>query len=160
MLPSFLLSFSSPTNSLDSIQFIQALRALIKTSDGDLRRAITYLQSASRLHAATKTPLTAISVQEIGGVVPDHVMKTLSESLGVEYPQEDVEMDEGTGGNKGRKLSGFEGVQKAVEKVCREGYSATQILSQVSLFLSIPFTWHKILIHTFLFLCSFTTFSS
>lgn len=97
---------------------------MIKTSDGDLRRAITYLQSASRLHAAAKTPLTVISVQEIGGVVPDDVMTTLGRALGVEV-QGDVEMDGGRSG------SAFEKVQNAVDNVVREGYSATQLLTQV-----------------------------
>jgi len=108
------------------------LSALIKTADGDLRRAITYLQSASRLHAASKTPLTATSVQEIGGVVPDGVLRALGRALGVDGLAEagdDVEMGDGV--NKGRK-GGFEVMQAAVVKVCREGYSATQILTQVS----------------------------
>ncbi|ORY59443.1 replication factor C [Leucosporidium creatinivorum] len=106
-----------------------ALRALIKTSDGDLRRAITYLQSASRLHSATTppTPLTAISVQEIGGVVPDGVMAELAKALGVESGAEDVEMGEPSG----RTVGAFETVQRAVEKVVREGYSATQVLTQL-----------------------------
>lgn len=114
---------------------LKALKALIKTSDGDLRRAITYLQSASRLHAATKTPLTAISVQEIGGVVPDGVMNELGKALGVEM-DEDIEMDGNGGGSggAGKSKSAFENVQRAVLKVCREGYSATQVLSQVCLF--------------------------
>ncbi|KAM0753630.1 P-loop containing nucleoside triphosphate hydrolase protein [Meredithblackwellia eburnea MCA 4105] len=109
----------------------EALAALIKTSDGDLRRAITYLQSASRLHAADKTPLTAISVQEIGGVVPDHIMKSLVRALGVDVVEEEdedvdmeVDLDE-------EKRGPFELVQRAVERVTREGYSATQILIQL-----------------------------
>lgn len=108
---------------------VQALAALIKTADGDLRRAITYLQSASRLHAASKTPLTALSVQEIGGVVPDSVLRALGRALGVDgldEPGEDVDMET----NKGGK-GAFEILQTAVVKVCREGYSATQVLSQL-----------------------------
>ncbi|GAA6008914.1 hypothetical protein JCM10207_004023 [Rhodosporidiobolus poonsookiae] len=112
-----------------------ALQALIKTSDGDLRRAITYLQSASRLHAATSEPLTATSVQEIGGVVPDSVMAELGRALGVREEEEgdgDVEMSE-VGGGTGRKVrkGSFEQVQRAVEKIVREGYSAVQVLSQL-----------------------------
>ncbi|KAL8293086.1 hypothetical protein RQP46_000780 [Phenoliferia psychrophenolica] len=106
----------------------EALKALIKTSDGDLRRAITYLQSASRLHAADNTPLTALSVQEIGGVVPDQIMARLVVALGVENPDlEDVEMED----VKDAKRSGFEKVQSAVEMITREGFSATQILTQL-----------------------------
>ncbi|BGP13903.1 hypothetical protein JCM10213_002544 [Rhodosporidiobolus nylandii] len=103
-----------------------ALQALIKTSDGDLRRAITYLQSASRLHAATGEPLSATSVQEIGGVVPDDVMAELGRALGV---REDDGMD--VDAARGPKKGSFEQVQRAVEKISREGYSAVQVLSQL-----------------------------
>ena len=42
------------------------LDTLIETSDGDLRRAITYLQSASRLHAGsavTKQSIVEIAIK-------------------------------------------------------------------------------------------------
>lgn len=114
-----------------------------------MRRAITYLQSASRLHAATKEPITIESIQEIGGVVPDGVMDRLGEALGVsrggrereEDRDGDVDMKED---KKPRVGAGFERVRQAVENVVREGYSATQILSQVrilSLFLSPTAFW-------------------
>lgn len=111
---------------------LQALRALIKTSDGDLRRAITYLQSASRLHAASSDAITAVSIQEIGGVVPDAAMHQLGRALGVEQSSsgdEDIEMN---GSGRGSAGSDFDIVQRAVEKIVREGYSATQVLIQVS----------------------------
>ncbi|GAA5966832.1 hypothetical protein JCM8115_002289 [Rhodotorula mucilaginosa] len=107
----------------------EALDALIKTSDGDLRRAITYLQSAARLHTATSEPITAVSVQEIGGVVPDPVMRELARALGVR-DEEDGEGDVEMGGT-GQGGSRFERVRKAVEKVIREGYSSVQVLSQL-----------------------------
>ncbi|BGP37984.1 Subunit of heteropentameric Replication factor C (RF-C) [Rhodotorula kratochvilovae] len=105
-----------------------ALTALIRTSDGDLRRAITYLQSASRLAAATGEPISPEGVQEIGGVVPDAVMRALGRALGVREDEEedgDVVMGEAKGGSR------FERVRTAVEKVTREGYSAVQVLSQL-----------------------------
>ncbi|SCZ95832.1 BZ3500_MvSof-1268-A1-R1_Chr8-1g09827 [Microbotryum saponariae] len=108
----------------------EALGALIKTSDGDLRRAITYLQSASRLHGASGTELDSLSVQEIGGVVPDRVMRDLGKALGVTFEDEDEAMQvEDNYGTKGQSAFGV--VRKAVEKVTREGYSATQVLSQL-----------------------------
>lgn len=108
----------------------EALQALIKTSDGDLRRAITYLQSASRLHSATKEPITSFSIQEIGGVVPDVVMEKLAKALGVKDRDGDVEMETENKNKKGE--SPFETVRKAVEKIVREGYSATQIFQPLS----------------------------
>ena len=104
--------------------------ALIKTSDGDLRRAITYLQSASRLHSASETQITAVSIQEIGGVVPDHVLENLSKSLNVGNDEMEVDGIE--------ILSGFDRVRIQVEKIVRDGYSATQILSQVCFSLAHP----------------------
>lgn len=55
-------------------------------------------------------------------------MAELAKALGVETDGEDVEMGEASG----RSRSAFETVQRAVEKVVREGYSATQVLTQVS----------------------------
>ena len=109
----------------------QALAALIRTSDGDLRRAITYLQSASRLAAATGEPISPVGVQEIGGVVPDGVMSEFGRALGVRHDHDDdggdVEMKPAAGSGVGA----FDRVREAVEKVSREGYSAVQVLSQV-----------------------------
>jgi len=74
-----------------------------------------------------------MSVQEIGGVVPDLVMNELGRALGVKDSQNeagdaDVEMSDV------KAVGGFGQVRKAVEKVVREGYSAVQILSQVSFY--------------------------
>ncbi|GAA6062352.1 hypothetical protein JCM10212_005694 [Sporobolomyces blumeae] len=118
----------------------EALEALIRTSEGDLRRAITYLQSASRLHEATGEPMTAVSIQEIGGVVPDYAMERLARALGVPDSNgtgrrpprdDDVEMGDGDDDDGPKARGRFETVRRAVEKVCREGYSATQVLSQL-----------------------------
>lgn len=101
----------------------QAVSALITTSAGDLRRAITYLQSASRLHSAAATPITALSIQEIGGVVPDHIMAMLGRALGV--GTDAMEIDDEVAPSE------FVRVQRAVEQVVREGFSAGQVLTQV-----------------------------
>ncbi|XP_006458476.1 hypothetical protein AGABI2DRAFT_200125 [Agaricus bisporus var. bisporus H97] len=78
--------------------------ALITVSNGDLRRAITYLQSASRLSSSSESPenLRPYDIQEIAGVVPDTFKK-----------------------------SNFTAIQKNVKAIIREGYSATQILIQL-----------------------------
>lgn len=70
--------------------------------------------------------------------MPDPVMRELGRALGVEGPAgdgDDVEMDtaleqDEKSANVGR--GEFEIVQRAVEKIVREGYSATQVLIQVS----------------------------
>ena len=110
----------------------ETIDALISTSQGDLRRAITYLQSASRLALASTPPalITPHDVQEIAGVVPDTVIEDFAAALGIERiggDGMDVDLDE-----SGRvKAKGFDDVKKKVKAITREGYSASQIISQV-----------------------------
>jgi len=65
-------------------------------------------------------------IQEIAGVVPDSVINKFSAVLGIEV--EDV-MD--TSDSLQQKKTSFESINKEVKSLMREGYSATQILSQV-----------------------------
>ena len=110
----------------------EVILALIQTSEGDLRRSITYLQSASRLSVSTTPhiPIRPIDIQEIAGVVPDEIVKGFLEVLGVEMPRTADDMDVDV--NVSRKVAGFDGVQRKVKEIVREGYSTTQLLSQVS----------------------------
>ena len=110
----------------------EVVDTLISVSGGDLRRSITYLQSASRLSSSTDPPteITPQDIQEIAGVVPDRVVNSFGRVLGVDISEEDDEMDV-DGGKKIRK--GFEAVKYKVKGLIREGYSASQLLSQVSL---------------------------
>jgi len=107
------------------------ISTLISTSSGDLRRSITYLQSASRLSASTSppTPITAFDIQEIAGVVPDAIIADFARVLGVESTAEYMDVDDGQ-----RGVRGFERIKKKVKGLMREGYSASQILLQVSVF--------------------------
>ncbi|KAF8968364.1 P-loop containing nucleoside triphosphate hydrolase protein [Flammula alnicola] len=102
--------------------------ALIYTSNGDLRRAITYLQSASRLSSSTvpPTPILPSDIQEIAGVVPDGVIKDFARVLGVEVDDE-MDVDDAPR----QKQGGFEPIKKKVKFLMREGYSASQIISQL-----------------------------
>lgn len=108
------------------------ISTLISTSSGDLRRSITYLQSASRLSSSTNPPtaITANDIQEIAGVVPDTVVADFARTLGVESIGDAMDVD---GGSQNPK--GFEGVKKKVKELMREGYSGTQILMQVRVIL-------------------------
>lgn len=104
------------------------LDALIGTSSGDLRRAITYLQSASRLSSSSvpSTPIRAADIQEIAGVVPDVVINEFARTIGIEV-EDAMEIDDAAK----RKQVGFEPIRNKVKFLMREGYSASQILSQV-----------------------------
>jgi replication factor C subunit 2/4 len=116
----------------------QVLELILKLANGDLRKAITYLQTAQRLHSAggTPTPITTMSskfheiaigifapniaVHEISGVVPDEVINSLLHAVGVE-PGEGVAAMSMT----------FDDVRSAVRQVGREGWSAGQVLEQL-----------------------------
>ncbi|KAF8352326.1 P-loop containing nucleoside triphosphate hydrolase protein [Amanita rubescens] len=106
----------------------EVIDALISASSGDLRRAITYLQSASRLSSSTSppTPITPTNIQEIAGVVPDAVVCELASALGIEdVGQINIDMD------IAQKSSAFEPIRKKVKQIMRQGYSAAQMLSQL-----------------------------
>lgn len=82
--------------------------ALVKVSDGDLRKAITYLQSAARLNAERE--ITEQIIIEIAGVVPPKVIETL---LQICY--------------KGA----FEKLELAVKDLIDQGFAATNVLNQL-----------------------------
>ena len=124
-----------------------ALEALVKVSDGDLRRAITFLQSASKLQSglpagSKDATITARSIQEISGVVPTNVMNDFGRAMGLDITDAiedgDVEMEDSKAVAKGKAPArgGYETVRKAVERIVRDGYSAVQVISQVSFFYS------------------------
>ncbi|KAF8911144.1 P-loop containing nucleoside triphosphate hydrolase protein [Gymnopilus junonius] len=102
--------------------------ALISTSHGDLRRAITYLQSASRLSSSTNPPtkIQPADIQEIAGVVPDSIINDFASSIGVEV-EGGMDVDDEPHSKKGT----FDHIKKKVKYLMREGYSATQIISQL-----------------------------
>ncbi|KAI9330963.1 P-loop containing nucleoside triphosphate hydrolase protein [Obelidium mucronatum] len=86
----------------------ETIEMLIKVSEGDLRKAIMYLQSAYRLHQ--NDIIKADVIVEIAGIVPFNVIDNLFSCW--------VKKD-------------FYAIQKAVQSVTREGYSGTQVVSQL-----------------------------
>ncbi|KAK4192706.1 P-loop containing nucleoside triphosphate hydrolase protein [Podospora australis] len=110
-----------------------AIDALIQCSEGDLRKAITYLQSAARLVGAgnTKTStgdgdddetgmdvdkkLVSVKiVQDIAGVIPDDSIQKLVQAM--------------------RPTSGgetYQGIAKVVEEMVADGWSAGQAMTQL-----------------------------
>ena len=117
------------------------ISALISTSSGDLRRAITYLQSAARLSSATEPPTAILpgDIQEIAGVIPDVVVRKFAQTLGIDVSlsgsgDEDVEMGDATSSTTTSALRGFDLIRETVRSLIREGYSALRILIQVCSF--------------------------
>ncbi|XP_038151280.1 replication factor C subunit 4 [Cyprinodon tularosa] len=86
----------------------ESIAALVQLSQGDLRKAITILQSAARLNAHKE--ITEQAIVEIAGVVPSTMIDNLLQIC-----------FKGT----------FEKLEVAVRNLVNEGYAATQILSQL-----------------------------
>jgi replication factor C subunit 2/4 len=108
--------------------------ALIRCSEGDLRKAITFLQSAARLVGAMQAGdedamdvdgkeskmVTDKSVEDIAGVIPDDTIETLVNAI---QPK-----------SKGLV---YEDVSKVVTDMVADGWSATQVVTQVYSFLRV-----------------------
>ncbi|EJT73424.1 replication factor C subunit 2 [Gaeumannomyces tritici R3-111a-1] len=105
-----------------------AVDALIKSSEGDLRKAITFLQSAARLVGAGRASgegeqdtmdvdskaVTAQIVEDIAGVIPTATIDGLVEAM----------RPRGSGQT-------YQSVAKVVENMVADGWSATQVVSQL-----------------------------
>lgn len=133
------------------------LASLIKVSDGDLRRSITFLQSASKLRNGSSADneageITQEDVEEIGGVIPDAEIRKLMKTMGIDVEADgDVAMADGNARGKTRQTP-FEKVAEAVELLMRQGYSSVQLISQVSMVFDSPVfvCWMKL---TYSLLC-------
>ena len=108
-----------------------AVEALIRCSEGDLRKAITFLQSAARLVGAGKkrnedademdvddekpgSVVTIKSIEDIAGVIPDSTIKTLLKAI-----------------QPTAKGAVYDRVSKVVTDLIADGWSATQVVGQV-----------------------------
>nr|XP_002129985.1 replication factor C subunit 4-like [Ciona intestinalis] len=85
-----------------------AMSCLVKCSEGDLRKAMTYLQTAHRLKGAEG--IDEKDVLEITGVVPDDIIKSLIRSCA---------------------SNSHDKVQESVDYIISEGHSAAKIISQL-----------------------------
>lgn len=109
-----------------------AVDALIRCSEGDLRKAITYLQSAARLVGAVKAAknddaegddrmdvdddqkVTVKIIEDIAGVIPDRTIDGLVKAI---KPQKGGET--------------YQGVAKVVEGMVADGWRAGQVVTQL-----------------------------
>lgn len=126
-------------DALQRLQFIQkeegfkaeggVLEEVLKIAGGDLRKAITFLQSATRLHSTLKLTTASVnddddfvvpdadqneisiaSVREIAGSIPDHVLKKLRAAS---------------------ESKDFDKVFQVVDNTVAEGWSAFEIVNQL-----------------------------
>lgn len=107
-----------------------AVDALIKCSEGDLRKAITFLQSAARLVGAVekgeeggeacdamdvdRQTVSVKIVQDIAGVIPENTIEKLQKAM-----------------QPSSLAATYQAVADVVEDMVADGWSATQVLSQV-----------------------------
>ncbi|KAI9492353.1 hypothetical protein BDB00DRAFT_828663 [Zychaea mexicana] len=82
--------------------------ALIKTSNGDLRKAITFLQSASSLHKGA--PIKESTINELAGVIPDEAFNTV-----VKAWQSNI----------------FDDINNAAQTMMNAGYAGETIVMQI-----------------------------
>ncbi|KFY49081.1 hypothetical protein V495_00729, partial [Pseudogymnoascus sp. VKM F-4514 (FW-929)] len=108
------------------------VEALIKHSEGDLRKAITFLQSAARLVGAAKPEgeeevdddsmdvdvvqkvVTVKSIEDIAGVIPDRTIDSLVKA-----------MQPSSSGLT------YENISKVVTDMVADGWSASQVVTQL-----------------------------
>ncbi|KAI1474780.1 putative replication factor protein [Daldinia eschscholtzii] len=107
-----------------------AVDALIKCSEGDLRKAITFLQSGARLVGAIEKgddeggdkmdvddeakTVTVKIIEEIAGVIPDQTIERLQKAM----------QPKSAGAT-------YQAIAKVVEEMVADGWSAGQVLSQL-----------------------------
>ncbi|TVY15763.1 Replication factor C subunit 2 [Lachnellula arida] len=104
-----------------------AVETLIRCSEGDLRKAITFLQSAARLVGAVekdededsmdvdeKKVVTVKSIEDIAGVIPDETIEGLVKAM---QPKS--------------KGAVYDAVSKVVTDMVADGWSATQVITQL-----------------------------
>merc|ERR1712179_104584 len=89
----------------------EGLEALLETSEGDLRKAITTLQSSSRLSGDENSEdLTRANVEEITGVIPDSWLNKFI---------------------KVARSNSYEKLEVFIDELMYEGYSAHQLINQL-----------------------------
>ncbi|KAI8374187.1 replication factor C subunit 2 [Radiomyces spectabilis] len=85
-----------------------AMDALIRASNGDLRKAITFLQSGSNLHK--DEDLTSKTINEMAGIIPPETLNILISTW---------------------ETNDYKQIQQAIQTMMNAGYSAENILTQL-----------------------------
>lgn len=86
----------------------EAIQTLVQVSEGDLRKAITFLQSATRLTGGLE--ITKDTITEIAGVVPRQMIDGLTAAC---------------------HSGSFEKLESTVKNIVNEGHAATQLINQL-----------------------------
>jgi replication factor C subunit 2/4 len=84
---------------------------LVEVSDGDMRRAIMYLQSMSQLKIEKE--IAVEDVYEISGLIPIEIVAHLAEAW--------------------KSKQAFKSIKQKVDDIRKSGYSGAQVMDQVGL---------------------------
>ena len=93
-----------------------------------LRTPVSLLRVRISVVESVADPTIRFTVHEIAGVVPNSVINSLLAAIGIDPESGMIDLD--VVGNKGGK--GYTNVHTTVKKIGRQGYSAGQVLQQVS----------------------------
>lgn len=88
----------------------EAIDTLIKASEGDMRKAITFLQSAHRLKSDEEEDISPTDIIEMAGLIPDDFMASLVDTF---------------------SSGSFDKLDKKIREIMANGYSGSQLLSQL-----------------------------
>lgn len=114
-------------NTIERLQYIAknenvpyedgVLETLLSSSEGDLRKAITLLQSAAKLQQSDQSlaKVTVESINEISGTLPEDVVDNIFTTI----------MTPGQSSTK------FTTIVSAVENLIKNGWSGAQLLTQI-----------------------------
>ena len=102
------VKFADGDNEDQDVVAPKILSGLVEACEGDLRRAVAYLQSSWRLRAPS--PLKSSDLQDLVGIIHPEVIETF---------------------NKTVSASSFDEIQAAVKEALMCGYSAGQFCSQL-----------------------------
>jgi replication factor C subunit 2/4 len=95
-----------------------ALQRVVEVSEGDMRRALTVLQSAARMYGKKEKEVQEIKkdhISETAAIVPDNEIEQLLNAC--------IEADE--------DVDVFDRLHKQCAKIVREGHSVSQVISQL-----------------------------
>ncbi|ORZ02855.1 P-loop containing nucleoside triphosphate hydrolase protein [Syncephalastrum racemosum] len=94
---------------LENVQLASGtMETLIRASGGDLRKAITFIQTSSTLHQ--KEPITPKTIQELAGVIPEDIFDEFVQSW---------------------EKQSYKAMLEASQNLMNQGFSGETILSQI-----------------------------
>lgn len=113
-----LLAYRGPRmHALPRVHGVQTREEVLKQSGGDMRKAITFLQSAAALYGGTVTPENVI---EISGMLPQRDLDAAVAAI---------------------KTGNYDSVRRHAQSIIASGYGMTNVLEKVRMRARVRSTW-------------------